>query len=65
MRGGTMPRVGHVIFGEDTFGRDQAKEYSRVSGIKVDPSPEIDIVVKTSSGNITKDITDLIKWYGG
>jgi|TARA_R100001460_G_scaffold4638_5_gene13012 hypothetical protein len=60
-----MPRVGHVIFGEDNFGRGQAEEYSRLSGIKVDPSPEIDIVVKTKDRKTTKDLTDLIKWYGG
>jgi len=60
-----MPRVGHVIFGEDNFGRGQAEEYSRLSGIKVDPSPEIDIVVKTKDRKTIKDLTDLIKWYGG
>jgi hypothetical protein len=68
MKGGLMPRVGHVIFGEDSFGRDQAKLYARLSGNKVAPNPEIAIVIKGDDKRLikhTKDLKDLISWYGG
>lgn len=68
MKGGLMPRVGHVIFGEDSFGRDQAKLYARLSGNKVAPNPEIAIVIKGDDKRFikhTKDLKDLISWYGG
>ena len=44
-----MPLVGNVIFGEDTFGRTQAKAYSAMSGHKIEPNPQIELVFKGSN----------------
>ena len=61
-----MPRVGLVMFGDDNFGRDQAQEYSRISGMKVDPDPKIDIVIKGDGKEFRlKTPSEIIEWYGG
>jgi len=66
MKGGLMPRVGHVIFGEDSFGREQAKIYARLSGKQVTQSPQIDILIK-GEGTEQKlySTSEVIEWYGG
>ena len=43
-----MPLVGNVIFGEDSFGICQAKEYSKLVGKGIEPTPEITLVFKGS-----------------
>lgn len=66
MKGGHMPRVGHVMFGEDSFGRGQAKVYSELSGVRVEPSPEIDIIIKGESERLKlNNLGEVIEWYGG
>jgi hypothetical protein len=44
-----MPLVGIVIFGEDTFGRTHAKAYSAMTGHKIEPNPQIQLVPKGSN----------------
>ncbi len=50
-----MPLVGNVIFGEDTFGRTQAKAYSAMSGHNIEPNPVIELVFKGSNFNENDD----------
>tara|TARA_R100001443_G_scaffold116257_1_gene136200 strand:- start:686 stop:877 length:192 start_codon:yes stop_codon:yes gene_type:complete len=46
-----MPLVGNVIFGEDNFGITQAQAYSKMSGHKIEPNPQIELVFKGSNFN--------------
>ena len=60
-----MPRVGHWMFNEDSYGRGQANMYAKLSGLKVASSPKLDAVIKGKTKAVKgSNTTAVIEWYG-